>query len=69
MYRCNKVVDTETRDIIFLFCYTDCLCFIKYEPDLFATFEKKMYSRIKEEFDEKEYFFIPIDKLTLIHTF
>jgi len=28
-----------------------------------------MYSRIKEEFDEKEYYFIPIDKLITITTF
>jgi hypothetical protein len=66
---CNKVVEGETRDIIFLFCYTDCLCYIKYDKELFDTFQKQMYSRIKEEFDEKEYYFIPIDKLTTITTF
>lgn len=66
---CNKVVRDETREIIFLFSYTDCLCYIKYDPELFSTFEKQMYSRVKHAYDEKEYFFIPIEQLTVIHHF
>lgn len=65
---CNKVIDTE-KEIIFLFYFTDELCYIKYDPTLFSTFEKKMYSRINAEYDMKDYFFIPIEQLITIKKF
>jgi hypothetical protein len=62
---CNKVVEGE-KEIYFLFNFTDELAYIKYNPELFSTFEKKMYSRINEAFDEKEYYFIPVENLETI---
>jgi hypothetical protein len=63
---CNKVVSVSGKDLIFLFNFTDQLCYIKYDPDLFSTFEKRLFSRINESFDEKDYFYIPIERLTTI---
>jgi hypothetical protein len=65
---CNKVIDTE-KDIYFVFYFTDELCYIKYDPELFSKFEKKPYSRINEQFDEKDYYFIPISNLETIKKF
>lgn len=62
---CNKVTN-EKRDLIFLFQFTDELCFIPYEKRLFDTFEKKPYSRINAEYDKKDYYFIPIEHLQSI---
>jgi hypothetical protein len=63
---CNKVVSESGKDLIFLFNFTDQLCYIKYDPDLFSTFERRLFSRINESFDEKDYFYIPIERLTMI---
>jgi len=63
---CNKVVSVSGKDLIFLFNFTDQLCYIKYDPDLFSTFERRLFSRINESFDEKDYFYIPIERLTMI---
>lgn len=61
----DKVVDNK---LIFLFNFTDSIYYIKYNKELFDTFEKKMFVRQRADFNdiEKEYFFIPIEKLTLI---
>jgi hypothetical protein len=62
----DKVIND---DIIFLFKFMDGLYYIKYESSLFKTFEKKPFVR-NQRTDykdiEKEYFFIPIEKLTKI---
>ena len=63
---CNKVVSESGKDLIFLFNFTDQLCFIKYDEKLFSTFERRLFSRINESFDEKDYFYIPIERLTMI---
>jgi len=63
---CNKVVSEDGKDLIFLFKFTDELCYIKYDSDLFSTFERRLFSRIDQTFDEKEYFYIPIECLTTI---
>jgi hypothetical protein len=62
---CNKVVDNN-KDIIFLFNFLDELSYIKYDPKLFETFEKKPFSRINQSYDEKDYYFIPIQHLETI---
>ena len=66
---CNKVVSESGKDLIFLFNFTDELCFIKYDEKLFSTFERRLFSRINESFDEKEYYYIPIERLTTIKKF
>ena len=63
---CNKVVSEDDKDLIFLFNFTDELCYIRYDPIVFSTFEKRLFSRINEAFDEKEYYYIPIEQLTTI---
>jgi hypothetical protein len=63
---CNKVTDTEGKGIIFLFKFTDELCYIKYDKVLFDTFERKPFSRVKDIRDEKDYYFIPVGQLFTI---
>jgi hypothetical protein len=63
---CNKVVSIEDKELYFLFNFIDELAYIKYDPILFETFEKKNYSRINQSYDEKEYYFIPIQHLETI---
>ena len=62
----NKVIKEDDKDLIFLFNFTDELCYIRYDPGVFSTFEKRLFSRINEFFDEKEYYYIPIEQLTTI---
>ena len=62
----NKI---QNNKCILLFDFSDGLYFIKYDKTLFDTFERNMFVRNKRlDFKdvEKEYLFIPIDKLTLI---
>lgn len=63
---CNKVIDTENKELYFLFNFTDELTCIKYDPVLFDTFERKPFSRVNQTYDEKDYFFIPINYLETI---
>jgi len=63
---CNKVTHENEKRIIFIFNFTDELCYIRYDPDVFSTFERRLFSRINEAFDEKEYYYIPIERLTTI---
>ncbi len=62
---CNKVIET-TKKIYFIFNFTDGIYYIRYKEKLFNTFDKKMFSRINKSFDEKEYYFIPIQYLKKI---
>jgi hypothetical protein len=64
---CNKVTDSGDKSIIFLFNFTDELCYIEYDKALFDTFERKPFSRVKEVRDEKDYYYIPIGELVTIH--
>jgi hypothetical protein len=66
---CNKVVEGIDKDKYFLFNFTDQLCFIKYDSELFSTFEKKPFSRNFRKEDEKDYFYIPINFLETIKVF
>lgn len=66
---CNKVVPDESKELNFIFDFKDELCYIPYDKETFSTFEKRMYSRVNEAEDEKEYYFIPIDCLKTIQTY
>ena len=67
---CNKVVsNNEGKALNFVFDFKDELCYIPYDKETFSTFEKRMYSRVNEAKDEKEYYFIPIDCLKTIQTY
>ena len=64
---CNKVVESIGKKIVFLFHFKDELSYIEYDKELFSTFEKRPYSRIGEVYDEKDYYFIPIEHLKTIN--
>jgi hypothetical protein len=64
---CNKVL--EGKEQYFLFNFIDQLCYIKYEKELFDTFEKKLFSRNFKKEDEKDYFYIPIQYLETIKVY
>ena len=62
--------DKVCKRIIFLFNFTDGLYYIKYRKSKFNTFERKMFVRNKRnDFNDlqKEYYYIPIDKLKKIN--
>jgi hypothetical protein len=63
---CNKVIPLEDKELYFLFNFVDELSYIKYDPVLFDTFERKKFSRINQAYDEKDYFYIPIQHLGTI---
>ena len=56
----------EGKELILLFNFTDGLYFIKFSAEQFATYRREMFSRAREDWDEKEHIFIPIVDLTLI---
>ena len=63
----DKAVDDLT---IFLFQFTDGLYWIRYNAEDFEEFEKKQFVRHQRadyNDKEKDYFFIPIEKLTPIY--
>jgi hypothetical protein len=62
----NKI---QNNNCILLFDFSDGLYFIKYDKVLFDTFQRNLFVRNKRlDFHdvEKEYLFIPINKLTYI---
>ena len=65
MLTCNKVVDTD-KEIVFIFNYTDEICWIQYDKELFDTFQKQMFSRAQIAEDEKMHYYIPINLLETI---
>lgn len=63
---CNKIVEEENKKLYFVFNFTDGIYYIRYRKPLFDTFEKKLFSRINQEYDMKEYYYIPIEYLKKI---
>jgi len=64
----NKVISSNKKQI-FVFSFTDGLYYIKYDEELFNTFEKKLFVRNqRSDYNDvlKLYIFIPIDKLIKI---
>jgi len=62
---CNKITNTNKK-LYFIFNFTDGIYYIKYREHIFNTFEKKKYSRVNKTYDEKDYYFIPIEYLRSI---
>jgi hypothetical protein len=62
---CNKIQDCN-KEQYFIFSFTDELCFIKYDKELFSTFQRNKYSRENKEEDMVDYLFIPIGELKSI---
>jgi hypothetical protein len=67
MITADKIIDN--KPLILLFNFTDCLCFIKYNKELFSTFRTEIFSRDNIEEGFKQHYFIPVDKLTIIKTY
>lgn len=63
---CNKITNTNKK-LYFIFNFTDGIYYIKYREHIFNTFEKKKYSRVNKTYDEKDYYFIPIEYLKKIN--
>ena len=66
MLTMNKISDL-TKTNIFVFNFVDSIYYIEYDPDRFSKYTKTMFSRAEIESDEKEYVFIPVEDLTLLH--
>jgi len=64
MNKCCKC--DKGSDLILLFNFTDGLYFIKFDEEKFRTYQTALFSRLQEEWDEKEHIYIPIADLTLI---
>jgi hypothetical protein len=70
---CNKAVlnpADKGKDLYFLFNYTDGLYFIKYEPAIFATFNKRSFCRhSRSDYTDRasDVFDIPVERLTKIN--
>jgi hypothetical protein len=64
MITLNKI--DKTKPLILLFKFTDKLTYIEYDETLFNTFEVKQFSRAKQEWDEKNHIYIPIQYLKVI---
>jgi hypothetical protein len=65
----NKVLDTDKVQI-FIFNFTDGIYYIKYDASLFDTFDNSPFVRNArdDKVDEiKQYYYIPVKLLTLIH--
>ena len=65
MITSNKLKNTD-RQLILLFGFTDGLYYIKYDPLIFDTFEKKKFKRAGVCTDALEHAYIPIGDLKLI---
>ena len=61
----DKVKDAHTKEQIYLFNFTDGLYYIPYNKELFSTFECKPFRRYRVGVNDKEkdYLYIPVDKL------
>jgi hypothetical protein len=57
------------KKIIFLFKFTDCLCYIKYKKEIFDTFEVKKFNRNVKASNKSDYIYIPIEHLKIIESF
>jgi len=66
MITCNKLSVVDSKRLILLFSFTDGLYFCESNLPLFASFERKQFSRAGLDWDEKEHIYIPIEHLTLI---
>jgi hypothetical protein len=63
----NKIGGSKKTKLIFKF--TDCLTYIKYNKELFDTFEIKKFDRNCKEPNKKDYIYIPIEHLIIIEKY
>ena len=70
---CNKVDNLVKKNIfIFNFVYDikndlSEIYYIEYDVNRFNNYERKMFSRANQSWDEKEYYFIPIEDLIFLY--
>lgn len=64
MIQSNKFLYAIDRDLILAFKFTDGIYYIKYEKALFDTFETRLFSRAKLDWDKKPHTYIPVKYLT-----
>lgn len=56
-----------TKPLILLFDFTDCLCYIEYDPMKFESYKKQLFGRLDRDADEATiHIYIPIEDLTTI---
>ena len=67
MIGCNKI--EGNKKTILIFQYTDCLCYIKYNKELFDTFEIKKFDRNMKSSNKSDYIYIPIEHLKIIEKY
>jgi len=66
----NKISDTSKTNIfVFNFVKNDKneIYYIEYDKEKFEPYERRMFSRANYAADEKEYIYIPIEDLILLH--
>ena len=69
MITCNKLSVVDSKRLILLFSFTDCISYIEYNEGLFKSFETRKFSRAGLDWDEKEHIYIPIESLTPIKSY
>ena len=62
---CSKVLFTNNNKIYFVFCFLDELCYIKYNDEKFAKYERKPFCR-EYGYTEQDYLYIPVTDLETI---
>lgn len=69
----NKIDEQSNKRTIFVFNFVYDLTldkkeiyFIEYNKEKFSKYRKALFSRAKEEWDEKDYIYIPIEDLTFL---
>jgi len=61
----NKLI--SDKEIYLIFKFTDCLTYIKYDRDLFSSFEIKKFNRNTKSLIKQDYIYIPIKHLIKIN--
>lgn len=62
----QKRAYTAKQRLVFVFCFTDSLCYIKYNEELFDTFARKKVRRQCHSSRPVEHFCVPTSKLVHI---
>lgn len=62
---CSKVLKNNDNQIYFVFSFDDELCYIKYNEEQFAKYDRKIFCR-EYGYTEQDYFYIPIADLQTI---
>jgi hypothetical protein len=65
MITMNKT--STDKELILVFNFTDGVYCIQYDSGIFSEFEVKPFSRAGIKTDEKPHYFIPVNKLEILH--